>query len=206
MTSQLKLWKSRWGDDYQTRNIITDEVIQQREIFWQTVFHGLSYYPMPQTILEIGAGNGANIQSMNNMLEKFGFSPKFEAVEPNEKARLNLVEQNIVDRVYPTIEEVTTKFDLVFTSGVLIHIHPDELLNFTKKIYSLSNNYIVCAEYFRPEPETKKYRGETDTLFMRDFGSFYLDNFPLGCINYGFAWKKIMGVDNLTFWTFKKAH
>ena len=206
MNDQLKLWQSQWGDDYQARNAVTEEVIQQREMFWHTVFGGLNGQQVPQTILEVGAGNGANIQAMKNMFDKFNYEVTFDAVEPNQIAAINLAEQNIVNTIFPSLENVTKKYDLVFTSGVLIHIHPDKLLEFTKNIYKLSNRFIICAEYFRPEPETKPYHGENQALFMRDFGGFYLDNFPLSCLTYGFAWKRLQGVDNLTFWTFKKAN
>ena len=146
------------------------------------------------------------MKNYNNLYSKINYEVTIDAVEPNEKARINLLEQNIATKIYPSIEDVETQYDLVFTSGVLIHIHPEELLNFTKNIYKLSSKYVICAEYFRPEPEVISYRGQKNALFIRDFGSFYLDNFPLSCISFGFAWKRLTYIDNLNWFVFKKAH
>lgn len=206
MTDQLKLWRGQFGDDYHTRNVLTDTDIKNREVFWSQILNSVGD-DIPKSILEIGAGNGINIQALSNIYSRFGHELYINAVEPNEKARLSLCEQNIITgAIYPTLENGPEKHDLVFTSGVLIHIHPDQLLDFTKKIYQLSNKYIVCAEYFRPEPEIKHYRGEENALFLRDYGAYWLDNYPLQCISFGFAWKRLIGVDDLTWQIFKKAH
>ena len=96
------------------------------------------------------------------------------------------------------------KFDIVFTCGVLIHIHPENLLDAMKEIYRVSKKYIVCAEYFSDKDEEINYHGEDGLLFKKDFGSFYLDNFPnLKLIDYGFSWKRVTGMDNLTWWIFE---
>lgn len=205
MSEQLKYWQSRWGDDYHTRNVIMPEDIAKREAFWSTILNTCGD-DIPKSILEVGAGNGINIQAIDNLYKRHGHKCLLECVEPNEKARISLTEQNIIETVFPSMDGILQKYDMVFTSGVLIHINPEELLSFTKQIYSLSNKYIVCCEYFRPEPETKKYRDKEDALFIRDFGSFYLDNFPLQCIAHGFAWKRMSGLDNLHWQLFKKAH
>ena len=42
-------------------------------------------------------------------------------------------------------------------------------------------------------------RGHNDRLFKRDFGGFWLDMFPkLRVTAYGFAWKRVTGLDTLT--------
>jgi hypothetical protein len=92
--------------------------------------------------------------------------------------------------------------DLVFTSGVLIHIPPDELLAACQGIYDAAERYIVCIEYFSADPEEKPYRGRK--LWKRDFGSFWLDNFDLIPLACGFAWNRTTGLDNLTWFAFKK--
>lgn len=49
------------------------------------------------------------------------------------------------------------------------------------------------------------YRGHDDRLFKRDFGGYWLDHFSdLWTVAYGFAWKRITGLDNLTWWLFEK--
>ena len=94
---------------------------------------------------------------------------------------------------------------MAFTSGVLIHIHPDDLLDSMGEIHRVAKRYVVCIEYFSDKPEMIPYRGHDDRLFKRDFGSYYLDNFPdLSVVDYGFSWKRLTGLDNLTWWVFEK--
>ena len=100
----------------------------------------------------------------------------------------------------------SSSIDLVFTSGVLIHIAPEDLYTSCSEIYRVSSKYIVSVEYFNPTPVELSYRGHDGVLFKRDFGSFWIENFPnLKVLDYGFFWKPITGLDNLTWWLFRKA-
>ena len=71
--------------------------------------------------------------------------------------------------------------------------------------HRVARRYIVCVEYFSDQPETIPYRGHSEVLFKRDFGSLWLDCFPdLRVLDYGFFWKRLTGLDNLTWWLFEK--
>ena len=95
--------------------------------------------------------------------------------------------------------------DLVFTSGVLIHVPPDRLLAACKEMHRVADKYLLSAEYFSQTPEEKKYRGRAGLLFKRDFGAYWLENFSdLSLVDYGFFWKPATGIDDLTFWLFRK--
>src|SRR5262245_5030061 len=95
--------------------------------------------------------------------------------------------------------------DLVFTSSVLIHIHQDHLLSSCSEIHRCASRWIGCIEYFSDKPEMIPYRGQDDQLFKCDLGGFWLDNFPdLRIIAYDFSWKRVTGLDNLTWWLFEK--
>ena len=51
----------------------------------------------------------------------------------------------------------------------------------------------------------RRFFGFRFRLFKRDFGGFWLDNFPdLQVVKYGFSWKRLTGLDNLTWWVFEK--
>ena len=83
------------------------------------------------------------------------------------------------------------KYDLTFTSGVLIHINPDELPNVYDKMYQYSNKYIVVVEYYNPTPVEVNYRGNEGKLFKRDFAGELMDRFPdLKLIDYGFVYHR----------------
>jgi pseudaminic acid biosynthesis-associated methylase len=103
--------------------------------------------------------------------------------------------------------EFKEKFDLVFTMGVLIHIHPQDLIKNMKKIFDLSKNYILIGEYFNRTPTSLKYQGEDDKLFKNDFGKIFQTNFDVKLVDYGFLWGHIYdsaGFDDFTWWLFKK--
>ncbi len=100
-----------------------------------------------------------------------------------------------------------TKFDLVFTQGVLIHVNPDDLLESMKRMYELSSRYILFGEYFSRTPVMIKYRGEDNKLFKRDFGRLFVENFECNLLDYGFLWGHEFdsaGFDDITYWLFEK--
>ena len=96
--------------------------------------------------------------------------------------------------------------DLVFTSGVLIHVAPDVLPAAYREMHRISARYLLTIEYFSAEPEEKPYRGQQGLLFKRDFGALWLEMFPdLQIVDYGFFWRPATGLDNLTWWLLRKA-
>jgi len=101
-----------------------------------------------------------------------------------------------------------TRFDLVFSCGVLIHVNPDDLLASMERMYNLSSRYILIAEYFNRTPVSIDYRGSTEKLFKLDFGKLFLENFDCVTLDYGFLWGveyEPAGFDDVTFWLFEKA-
>ena len=160
----------------------------------------------PKSILEVGSNIGNNLHAINNIS-----NAKLYAVEPIKQAREILVNsgllpsENIFDGTAEKIPFSNQSADLVFTNGVLIHIHPNNLLQACKEIYRVSAKYIVCIEYFSDKNEEIPYRGHDEVLFKCDFGSFWLDNFSdLLLSGYGFNWKRATGLDNLNWWVFRK--
>lgn len=204
-TEQVKFWRGEFGDTYVDRNSTTHEPMGARLNLWVRIFAYMAD-DMPKSVLEVGPNIGLNLRAMKMLCEA-----DYYAVEPNAKARQVLIAENILpesnlqdgfagDFIVPK-----TPVDLAFTSGVLIHIHHDDLLEACTNIYKASGKYIVCYEYFSDQPETIEYRGHGDKLFKRDYGSFWLENFPdLKCLGYGFEWKHMTGMDNATWWVFEK--
>ena len=68
-------------------------------------------------------------------------------------------------------------FDLVFTSGVLIHISPDEIAKAINEIYRCTNRYIWGFEYYADKYTKVKYRGHDELLWKADFADLYLESF-----------------------------
>ena len=204
-TRQSSFWRIEFGDAYTERNEISPEILSARTEFWERIFKTLADAP-PSSILEVGANLGINLKALSHLT-----SAELFAVEPNALARAQLLEnqvvlaKNINDCLAHDLRFPDRSIDLVFTSGVLIHIHPDNLLASCSEIYRVARRYIVCIEYFSDKPEEIPYRGHEEMLFKRDFGSFWIDHYPnLDTKGYGFEWKRVTGLDNLTWWVFEK--
>ena len=204
-TEQVELWRGKFGDAYVDR-INEDEKSQRaRTHLWKTVLSALGDETLG-SILEVGSNAGGNIGVLNSLTDA-----KLFAVEPNAKARKILIsknvidEKNVLDGSASNIPIDDRAVDMVFTSGVLIHIAPDDLLEAYKEIYRVSRRYIISLEYFSSNPRTIPYHGHDNALFTRDFGRYWMENFPdLRIVDYGFCWKHVTGLDNLTWWIFEK--
>jgi pseudaminic acid biosynthesis-associated methylase len=204
---QESLWRGDFGDVYTDRNAVTDQRLAALTTHWSRILHATMGRP-PTSILEVGANIGLNLRALRRISEA-----SFFALEPNAKARSALVAEgiapanNVLDGLASSIPLPDGKVDLAFTSGVLIHIHPSKLLASCREVHRVTRQYLVCIEYFSDKDEEIVYRGHAEALFKRDFGGFYLDNFSdLRVLDYGFAWKRLTGLDNLTWWLFEKQH
>jgi pseudaminic acid biosynthesis-associated methylase len=203
---QLQFWRGSFGDDYIDRNPLNEATQKARIAMWQRILSALRDQPV-DSILEVGANIGLNLAALRAV------SPAtLYALEPNEKARSRLIENAAVspERALggsaDSIALDDRAVDLVFTSGVLIHIAPEKLPAACKEMHRVTRRYVACVEYFSSQPEEVLYRGHAGRLFKRDFGSFWLDQFPdLRIVDYGFFWRRATGLDDLTWWLFEKA-
>lgn len=207
----LEWWEGEGGDAYTGRNLPTAASWEARKDLWRDIFQTM-LPGRPRTVLEVGANVGQNLLAIRSIL---GLGESYlAAVEPNGKARSALIEQD-----FPAWGDSAEKlpfaansFDLVFTSGVLIHIPPQAAVNGAPsplrqacaEIVRVSKQWIVAIEYFSAEPREVPYRGENGRLWTRDFGTLYVEEFGLEPVACGFAWKGKTGLDNLTWWVLKK--
>lgn len=203
--SQAEFWRGEFGDSYTDRNASSPEQLRARCAMWCNILSHTLAAP-PRSILEIGANIGLNLRALRALTDA-----RLLATEPNEKARRRMIEDGILaasdvrDGLALSINWPDAVADLVFTSGVLIHIHPDNLEASLREIYRCASRWIVTIEYFSDKQEMIPYRGHKDKLFKRDFGGYWLDMFSdLRVIAYGFVWKRVTGLDNLTWWLFEK--
>lgn len=159
------------------------------------------------SISECGCNIGRNISFLNSLLPETRKSiieiskPAFEFVTASYKLDKSF-NGSIIDSQFKS-----GSFDLIFTCGVLIHIHPDDLLVNMKKMFEYSSKYVLIGEYFNRTPLMIEYQGQTNKLFKRDIGKFFLSNFSARCIDYGFLWGHVYdkaGFDDITWWLFEK--
>jgi ubiquinone/menaquinone biosynthesis C-methylase UbiE len=83
-----------------------------------------------------------------------------------------LVEGSALKIPYPDAD-----FDLVFTSGVLIHIAPDDLVTAMSEIHRCSKTWIWGLEYYAPEMTEVPYRDRQNLMWKTDYARLYLKNF-----------------------------
>lgn len=204
-TDPLNAWKGEFGDDYVARNDYEEWKIENGVEAFRRMIGELDLL----SILEVGSNIGLNLLAIDRLL---GGQAKLYAVEPARKAFNQLVSNSNLklagawncDAYQLPLEDETA--DLVFTSGVLIHIPPDHLAQATAEIVRVAKKYVMCVEYFSHTPIEVPYRGRSGLLFKRDFGSFYLDTYPaLQTVAYGFLWQReFSNFDNLNWWLFRK--
>lgn len=205
-SEQLGHWKGDFGDAYTQRNQPTVAMLESRIKFFGHIL-AKAQLPACPKILEVGANVGMNLCAIQRLLPA-----KLCGVDPNWGALVTLTQdQELKCRTSVCQGEALNlpfrdaSFDLVFTRGVLIHIHPDNLIHACSEILRVSRKYILCAEYFASKPEQIEYRGHHNLLFKRDFGGFYLDHWPeLQIVDYGFLWKRV-DFDDVTWWLFAKS-
>jgi spore coat polysaccharide biosynthesis protein SpsF len=204
-TAPIDAWKGEFGDEYLKRNRATEEIVGNAARAFTEILSHVKDRP-PASILEVGANIGINLRVLAQLTDADLF-----AVEPNARAREQLVADKVVpqDRLF---DAVATKLplddgavDLVFTSGVLIHVPPEDLETAYGEIHRVAARYILSIEYFSPRPVSIPYRGHEGLLFKRDFGGMWLDLFPgLEPVANGFFWRRTTGLDDLNWWLFRK--
>lgn len=205
-TKQLQLWRSTFGAEYAERegNRISRDGVRRLMRDWGCMLrHAVT--PHPASVLEVGCNIGRNLVALR------AFIDEIHAVEPNAAAvataRANpaLAGLDIQEGSGFKLPYEDRSVDLVFTSGVLIHVAPDDLGAMLDEIVRVANHYVLCVEYFSHQPISVPYRGREGYLFKRDFGSFYLERYPdLRVLDYGFLWQPLDSSDNSNWWLFAK--
>jgi pseudaminic acid biosynthesis-associated methylase len=186
-TIQEKFWAGIFGNNYISRNKSKKLLAANINLFSEII----SKTSKVKSILELGANVGINIIALNNLLPNV----KTSAVEINSRAFADL-EKVCTGKAYlQSILDINSnkysRYDLVFTKGVLIHINPEELNKVYEILYKLSKKYICIAEYYNPSPVAIEYRGQKNKLFKRDFCSELLDKYKdLNLVSYGFKYHR----------------
>lgn len=192
------LWTGRFGDEYVARNSAAAE---GREPFWRSL---LSEHPV-ESVLEVGCNLGGNLGWISQMVPPRAVY----GVDINEQA-LATVRGTLpeVNAVWSPARELPFRdrwFDLVFTTGVLIHQPVDALPIVMSEIVRCSRKYVLCGEYHAEELTEVPYRGFSGALWKRDFGGLYQQLFPgLRLVDKGFLPRDEGGWDDVTWWLFEK--
>jgi pseudaminic acid biosynthesis-associated methylase len=181
-TPQIERWVSDFGRDYTDRSSLTPEglnaLYQKNYGVTRTQLNEqfLADVPRDARILEVGCNTGNQL----HLLQQMGFRELFGIeIQPYalERAQTRLEGVQLLEAGAFDIPHPDGYFDLVFTSGVLIHVSPDDLPLAMAEIHRCSSSYIWGLEYYSPETTEVNYRGHQSLLWKTDYASLYLKQF-----------------------------
>ena len=161
-------WSGQFGNEYIERNrkltnfqYNNTNRLEVTKSFFQDI-------PRDASILELGC----NVGSIIRILDGMGFT-NVTGIDVNQKA-INIIARKHYNYKFEctSIEdyEPGRTFDLVYTSGVLIHQDPRLLDVIVQKMERLSSKWIFGFEYYAPQFEkidypVPCYKGPYETLF-----------------------------------------
>jgi pseudaminic acid biosynthesis-associated methylase len=181
-TFQEKQWGGTFGDSYVDRNLREGKKID--EIYFELcettrtkiTKEFLGKINRDIKVLEVGSNVG--VHSM--MLQKMGFK-HLCGLEINRKAiEISKKKTKDFDIIQGSALDIPFKdnyFDLVFTSGLLIHISPKDIKKAIREIYRCTKKYIFGFEYYADKYTEVMYAGKKNMLWKTNFPKLYLDNF-----------------------------
>jgi len=182
ISKQITKWKDKFGKEYTNRNALTlDELERMYENNYglnrtelNNIFIGK--FNRSIKILEVGS----NIGNQLLLLQKMGFKNLY-GIEINDYAvELSKQRTNNINVIQGSAYDIPFKneyFDLVFTSGVLIHITPHDINLVLNEIYRCTKEYIWGFEYYEEKYTEILYRGKKDLLWKANFAQLYLNLF-----------------------------
>ncbi len=182
-TEQMLVWKSEFGRCYTDRNCGSVEEMDTR----YEAQYGLTRTTLNQRflekieksakILEVGANIGLQLQCLQEMgfLNLLGIELQEYALEESRRQFRNIY---MIRGSALNLPFKDASFDLVFTSGVLIHIHPSDLTQALREIRRCSRRWIWGFEYFSEQSQEVVYRGKTNLLWKNNFAKEYLKVCP----------------------------
>lgn len=181
--SQTKIWESKFGLAYTKRSPqsvreLDSLYLKQYGVTRQKMNKEfLNNLDRAYKILEVGANIGLQLET----LRRTGFKNLF-GIEINDyaikRAKKTHPEINIIKGSALDIPFRAEYFDLVFTSGVLIHVAPKDLKKVLNEIYRVSSKYIWGFEYYSPNFVSLNYRKRNSVLWKNAFQKLYLKTFP----------------------------
>jgi pseudaminic acid biosynthesis-associated methylase len=182
-TDQTVVWKGDFGRAYTDRNTFDTEALDQltqrnygitkteiNKVFLEGIASNAS-------ILEVGCNAGNQLLLLRQMgytnLSGVELQPYAFEVARRRLPGVDLKLGSALDLPHPD-----NSFDVVFTSGVLIHIAPRDLPRAMDEIYRCAKTYIWGMEYYCPDVTEVSYRGHNELLWKMDYAQSYLERFP----------------------------
>jgi pseudaminic acid biosynthesis-associated methylase len=181
-TDQVHEWEGQFGKEYTDRNPLSFEEMESlyrgNYGITRTEINSrfLGHMDKNIKILEVGSSVGIQLVCLQSAGFKnlYGIELQSYAVElsKNRTKNINIIQGSAFD-----IPFKDGFFDLVFTSGVLIHISPDDISKAIDEMYRCTSRNIWGFEYFADKYTQVPYRGHDNLLWKTDFASLFLERF-----------------------------
>jgi pseudaminic acid biosynthesis-associated methylase len=181
-TPQLGAWCGEFGREYTMRSCLTPE---QVDALWEKNYgvtrtelnqRFLRNIPTDARILEVGC----NIGNQLLLLQKLGYSNLYGVDVQDyalEVARSRTQNINFAQASSFGLPYEDQYFDLIFTSGVLIHVSPKDLPSALNEIHRCAKRFIWGSEYHASTTAEINYRGHSQLLWKADYAREYLSRF-----------------------------
>lgn len=174
-------WKKR-GPDYQKELEEKSKALKLRLEQQEKIIKKLISKFEPKSILEIGCGSGrfTRILSTSTKFEKYLAIDISQEQIDNSKKYIN---NKKIDFQCIKIQDldINKKFDLVFSSEVLMHINFNDINSVIKKMVSHANKKIITVDWF----DSKKIGSTTGGYcFMHDYNKIFNENGVKEIINH----------------------
>jgi pseudaminic acid biosynthesis-associated methylase len=165
VNEQEAWWAGDFGDAYVKRNRVD---WKKRSAFWRMILSATN----ARSVLEVGCNAGWNLLAMRDEDPTL----KLRGVDLNCDALVEACNAHLDAREVGASEVGTLwrgQFDLVLTSGVLIHVAPEHLPTTMISIANASREWVVAVEYHATNETEVPYRGQPERLWKRDYGQLY---------------------------------
>jgi pseudaminic acid biosynthesis-associated methylase len=182
-TPQIDVWKGQFGREYTERNTFEtdalDELYRKNYGVTRTQINEkfLRDIPKDARILEVGCNTGNQLALLQKMgyrdLSGVELQPYALEIARSRTEGITLKEGSVLSLPYQD-----AAFDLVFTSGVLIHIAPADLPRALSEIHRCARTYIWGMEYYATEITEVNYRNQNGLLWKMNYARRYQESFP----------------------------
>lgn len=175
-----RLWAGEYGKEWTEDNYqnVAESNKQFKEKFGISKPEHLQRFfadiPKDSRILEVGANVGTQLLCLKDLgfHNLYGIDIQRKAIETahHHRPELDIIEGDIFD-----IPFKNDYFDLVFTSGVLIHIPPKRIDEAVSELVRCSERWVYGHEYYSDNYTEIKHRGHDGVLWKTDFPSKFVE-------------------------------
>lgn len=182
--SPTEVWRGEFGDAWTDRNALSVEELDERSIEKygvsksQIIAELLSKVDKGARILDVGTNEGVHLR----LLQQLGFNNLYGVdIQDYALQRARQKSQNI-EFVRGDAMELPFRdesFEIIFTTGVLIHIPPDKIEAAVRELNRCASEYVWGIEYYAEEYTEINYRGHDSLLWKANFAEEYRRNTEL---------------------------